>query len=138
MLRYATIITLSASLLIATMGCGPTAPSVANGPPAVSWNHLQTENWRYELQDPKRIANYSFGNNGGVLWTEGTKRGDIHEVAALGGQWYIDNAGDLIITDENHSQAFRTLQLVALTANDATVLDTDTGVTELYSRQYRP
>ena len=137
MLRYATTITLNALLLIATAGCAPTAPSVANGPPVVSWKHLQTENWRYELQEPKRIANYSFGNNGGVLWTEGTKHGDLHEVAALGGLWYIDVAGNLIITDGSHLQAYRTLQLVALTATDATVLDTDTGVTEVYSRQYR-
>ncbi|KLU01139.1 hypothetical protein RISK_006708 [Rhodopirellula islandica] len=138
MSRYTTMITVVAWLLTVPTGCGPTAPSVANGPPVVSWNHLQTENWRYELQDQKRIANYSFGSNGGVLWTEGTKRGGIHEEAALGGQWYIDDAGDLIITDENHSQSYRTLQLVSLTVTDATVLDADTGVTELYSRRYRP
>ncbi len=138
MFRYMTTITVVAWLFTLTTGCGTTAPSVANGAPVISWNHLQTENWRYELQDSKRITNYSFGINGGVLWTEGTRQGDVHEVAPLGGRWYIDDADNLIITDENHSQAYRTLQLVSLTVNDATVLDADTGVTELYLRRYRP
>lgn len=132
------MLTAVAWLFTMSMGCMPTAPSVKIGPPVVSWSHLQTEDWQYELQDPKRIADYSFGHSGGVLWTEGTKRGDIHEVVALGGQWYIDNAGDLIITDQSHSQTYRTLRLVSLTARDATVLDADSGVTEIYSRHYKP
>jgi len=138
MVRNSTIVCIAAWLLIAAVGCRPTAPSIANGPPNVTWRHLTTENWRYELQDPKRIANYSFNANGRVLWTDGTKQGDLHSVAALGGQWYIDDAGDLIISDESHSEAYRTLALVTLTAITATVVDSGTGLTETYSRRFTP
>ena len=121
-----------------TVGCGPVAPSVANGTPAPTWQHLASESWRYELQDPKRIANYSFGTNGRVLWSEGTKNGNLHSVAALGGQWYITENGDLAIAGENQSKPYRTLGMTALTATSATLIDRDTGLTETYSRSYAP
>ena len=138
MLNFVTTFTVVAWVLTMSLGCKPTAPSVKIGQPVVSWNHLQTEDWRYELQHPHRIANYSFGHHGGVLWTEGTKRGAIHEVVALGGHWHIDSSGDLIITDQSHSQTYLTLRLVSLTASDATVLDAGSGLTEVYLRRYKP
>ncbi|TWT79532.1 hypothetical protein CA13_09360 [Planctomycetes bacterium CA13] len=136
--RVPTSLYAAACLLTLASGCGPTAPSIANGPPAVTWQHLTSESWRYELQDPKRIANFSFRANGGVLWSEGTKNGNLHSVAALGGRWYINNAGDLVITDESESKPYRTLGVTALTATTATAIDRSTGLTEAYSRIYTP
>ena len=125
-------------LFITCLGCGPTAPSVANGPPVVSWSHLQTENWRYELQDPIRITNYRFNRKGVVVFSEGIKKGDVHEVAALAANWYLDDAGDLILTGGNDLKAYRTYRLVALTNVAATVVNVDTGATETYARSNTP
>jgi hypothetical protein len=78
-----------AAFLFSVVGCSPTVPSVSNGAPVASWKHLETESWRYELEAPVRIANYSFATNGVYRSTEGTKRGDLHEVSALAGRWLI-------------------------------------------------
>ncbi|WP_144059981.1 hypothetical protein [Rhodopirellula sallentina] len=135
--RYSSLLFIT-TLLISAVGCSPTAPSVANGPPVVTWDHLESESWRYELEDPVRIANYSFATNGWYLSTEGTKRGELHEVSALGGRWLIDDAGDLVFVDESGSNAYERFKLTGLTATTATVVNANTGLTERYVRGYTP
>lgn len=125
------------TLCMFVAGCGrPTAPSVAGRSPAVNWDHLSTESWRYELESPVRIANYSFLPHGIVLASIGTKHGDLHAVSGVAYHWYVDAAGDLILTDESRSMSCETFTLTDLTLSTATVRHGDTGLSEQYSRRY--
>ncbi|MCM2374468.1 hypothetical protein [Aporhodopirellula aestuarii] len=73
--RLTSLAMFAASILLASLGgCSPAQPpSMAGGAPLVSWDHLKTERWRYQLSSESEIAEYRFETNGTVACTIGKK-----------------------------------------------------------------
>ena len=135
------------ALIALLSGCNePLAPSVnTNGPIAVTWDHLSSEQWQYELVSDTTITDYGFNPAGRVTCHIGSHNvvdpvygnEPMDSMYGIVCEWRILDNGDLLLLDDSDGVANTTLRLSALTQDSATVLAVASARTLQFTRRFK-